>query len=128
MEHEYAQALWQMIEKGIKPPEAIAAIRRDLQGKGRLVLLPKIARAFARIAAREQRRNTMTLSIARKKDMAHALKGAKNVLLEQGIVETDVCEELDETLIGGRRLEGRGILVDRSWKKSLLSVYNAATK
>lgn len=128
METAYAHALWRMIEKGMGPAEAVAAIKNNLAVRGRVVLLPKIGRAFARLAAREARKNTMTLSVARQKDAVHALKAAEKMLTEQGITETDLCETIDESLIGGWRLEGRGLLFDTSWKKSLLTIYNRATQ
>lgn len=128
MQEDYAEALWKVIETGMEPGKAIAALKKSLHASNRSSLLPKIARAFARLAARQERKNTMTLSIARKKDATHALKEARKILMEQGMRETDLCEEIDDTLIGGWRLEGRGILVDGSWKKSLLSMYNAATQ
>src|SRR3989338_7905432 len=99
MENAYAEALWNLIEKGMKPAEAVAAVKKSLEEKGRSVLLPKIARAFARLAARQERRNTMTLTIARKKDVAHAIKAAQTILAEQGIGEAGLCETIDETLI-----------------------------
>jgi len=128
MQEAYAQALWKVIEKGMQPGKAIAALKKSLEHSNRSSLLPKIAREFARLAARQGRKNTMTLSIARKKDVAHAIKAAQTIIAEQGIGETDLCETIDETLIGGWRLEGRGLLVDQSWKKSLLSMYNRATQ
>ena len=128
METAYAQALSKVIERGMEPGKAIAELKKSLEHNNRSSLLPKIARAFSRIAARQGRKNTMTLSIARKKDAAHALRAAQTILAEQGIGETDLCEIIDESLIGGWRLEGRGLLVDQSWKKSLLSMYNAVTQ
>ena len=128
METAYAQALSKVIERGMEPGKAIAELKKSLEHSNRSSLLPKIARAFSRIAARQERKNTMTLSIARKKDAAHALRAAQTILAEQGIGETDLCEIIDESLIGGWRLEGRGLLVDQSWKKSLLSMYNAVTQ
>ncbi|HWP61309.1 MAG TPA: F0F1 ATP synthase subunit delta [Candidatus Paceibacterota bacterium] len=127
METAYAQALFRIIESGKKPDAAIAMLKKELQARGRSALLPKIARAFARLADREARRNTMTLSIARQKDAKAALKEAEKILAAQHITKTELCEVVDEHLIGGWRLEGRGLLVDRSWKKSLLSMYNRAT-
>ena len=127
MEQAYAQALWSSIEKGIDARKAVAALRTHLANTNRLRLLPKIGRAFGRLAARQWRKNTMTLRVARQKDAAHALREAKKVLDEQNIEETDLSEGIDETLIGGWRLEGRGLLVDRSWKKALVSIYERAT-
>ena len=128
MEQAYAIALWTMIESGKQPHEAVALLKKSLEARGRSALLPKIAHAFARLAARESRKNTMTLTVARQRDAAKAVKEIEKVLTEANITETDLEESVDENLIGGWRLEGRGVLVDQSWKKSLLSIYNAATK
>ena len=128
MENAYAQALWQMVEGGTQPHEAVAALKKSLETQGRSALLPKIARAFERLAAREGRKNTMQLTVARKKDIQMALEGAKKVLLQERIRETDLVESVDESIVGGWRLEGRGVLIDNSWKKSLLTIYNQATK
>ncbi len=128
MENAYAQALWGMVQKGKKPAEAVRLLKTSLEVRGRAALLPKIARAFARLAAREEGRSKMTLSVARAKDAKKAIKEVEKFLAEQKISDVDVCEEIDESLIGGWRLEGRGVLVDASWKKSLLSIYNAATQ
>ena len=128
MENAYAQALWKVIERGMEPGRAIAELKKSLEHSNRSSLLPKIARPFARLAARQERKNTMTLSVARKKDAVHALRAAQTILSEQGIQETDLCETIDETLIGGWRLEGRGLLFDTTWKKSLLTIYNRATQ
>lgn len=124
MQEAYAQALWVVIQKGKTPQEAVAALKKTLEGRGRMALLPKIANAFQRLAAKESQKNTLTLSVARQKDFQKAVKDVENVLTELRISETDVCESVDESLIGGWRLEGKGILVDQSWKKALLSIYN----
>lgn len=128
MEHAYAQALWKLIQKGKKPQEAVAAMKKILELRGRLALLPKITRAFARLAAREEARGRMTLSVARQKDAKTAVREIERMLAEQKISDVDLCEEVDASLIGGWRLEGRGTLVDASWKKDLLSIYNRSTQ
>ena len=127
MENSYAQALWQMVEKGIKPKEAVAKIRETLEKRGRLSILPKVGRAFARIAARESAKRAVVLSVAKEKDAAGATREMKDIFREMGIEAGDVEVRLDETLIGGWRLEGRERLHDASYKKYLLSVYNRAT-
>ena len=128
MEHVYAQALWQMIQNGAKPKEAVAKIRDALLKRGRSSLLPKVGRAFARIAARESAKRAVVLSVANEKDAAGAKHQLKGILDEMGVEASDVEVHLDETLIGGWRLEGREHLYDSSYKKSLLSVYNRATQ
>ncbi len=124
METLYAQTLWKMIEDGVKPKEAVAKLHEYLEKRGRANLLPKIAHAFARIASRESARKTMVLSVARQKDVSRAEREAKDILEELGASAKDVEVHVDDSLIGGWRLEGRERLVDASFKKSLLSIYD----
>ncbi len=128
METVYAQALWKLIQNGKKPKEAVHALHEMLARLGRVSLLPKIGRVFARIAERDQSRNGVVLSIAREKDERAAHKAVKDILSEMDIDAKDMTTQVDETLIGGWRLEGREKLVDASFKKHLLSLYNRATR
>ncbi|HEY4516415.1 MAG TPA: F0F1 ATP synthase subunit delta [Candidatus Paceibacterota bacterium] len=128
MEQAYAKVLCELIKNGKKPTDAVRALKELLEIRGRIALLPKIARAFARLAAREEARGKLTLTVARRGDAKHAIKEVEKFLTTQKISDTDLCEEVDETLIGGWRLEGQGVLVDASWKKSLLSIYTASTQ
>lgn len=127
MEQAYAQALWQLVENGMSPKQAITALVESLKARGREALLPRIARAFERLAEREMRKNAVTVSVAHEKDSVHAKRDAKRVLEEIGADAKDIDVKIDESLIGGWRLEGAGMLVDQSFKKSLLEMYNAAT-
>jgi len=126
METSYAQALWKMIEAGTAPKRAISKLRENLAVRGRLALLPRIARAFARHAAREHAKNTLTLSVG-KSGAIRAKREAKTLLSGMHIAEDDVETVVDETLIGGWRLEGREYLYDASYKKFLLGMYNRLT-
>ena len=128
MENAYAQALWKMIQGGKKPKEAVTALHEMLIRLGRSALMPKIAHAFVRIAERDRARNGVVLSIAREKDERVAHKQANAFLAEMQIDAKDVTTHIDESLIGGWRLEGRERLVDASFKKQLLSLYNRATQ
>jgi len=128
MQDAYAQALWKMVEDGMDYRKAVTALRGMLQANGRISLLPRIARAFERIAEREAKRTDVVLSVAHEKDERRAKSEAKEALAELKAAG-DVREtRVDPTLIGGWRLEGNGILVDASYKKQLLDLYNAATR
>jgi|SRR6185312_6441163 len=126
MEQAYAQALWQMIESGMEPKKALHALVETLKSHGREALLPRISRAFSRLAERETRKKAIIVSVAREKDAHGATREAKRVLDEIGADAKDIEVKIDESLIGGWRLEGKGILVDNSFKKSLLDMYNRA--
>ncbi len=126
MEQSYAMALWKIVERGTPPHKAVASLREALKRSGREALLPRIARAFERIAMQEKSRNTLTLSVAGE-HAAQAKKEAKQVLEIMQIDPEEVEVQTDQALIGGWRLEGREHLYDASYKKYLLDVYNRAT-
>jgi F0F1-type ATP synthase delta subunit len=127
MENTYAEALWEMTKKGIDAKKAVAALRELLERYGRAALLPRIGRAFMRIAAREERKSMVLLSVAREKDARKAEHAAAEALRDAGATAKDVAVHVDDSLIGGWRLEGRERLLDASYKKYLLDVYNRAT-
>ncbi len=122
MEQAYATALWKIVEGGVTPHKAVSMLRDALQVSGRIALMPRIARAFQRIAEREAKREDIVLTVAREDHEADAKRAAKEVLREMEI-EADLKTQVDDTLIGGWRLEGRGILIDQSYKKQLLDIY-----
>ncbi|MHB1086616.1 MAG: hypothetical protein ACYCZ0_02600, partial [Minisyncoccota bacterium] len=68
MEKTYAQVLWNLVSSGSTPHAAVAAIKTKLQADGRIALLPRVARAFARLSEREAGRSTVVLTVAREKD------------------------------------------------------------
>lgn len=127
METAYAQALWKMVEGGMNPAKAVRALQETLKTHGREALLPRIASAFARIAERETKRSDVVLTVAREKDERRAHKEAKELLSHMGVEVKDLKTQIDDTLIGGWRLEGRETLTDVSYKKALLDLYTRVT-
>lgn len=127
METAYAQALWKMVEGGMTPVKAVHALRDTLKAHGREQLLPRIARAFARIAKREAKKTDVVLSVAREKDERRAHKEIKELLSRMGVEAKALKTQVDDTLIGGWRLEGRETLTDVSYKKALLDLYARVT-
>lgn len=126
MEEAYAQALWQILEKGTQPKAALHSLVESLKMHKREELLPRIGRAFERLAQREMRKNALVVSVANDKDSAHGKRAAKAALEELKVEGKELEVAIDSSLIGGWRLEGKGVLVDESFKKKLLDMYNAA--
>ena len=89
--------------------------------------MPRVAKAFERLAARESARNTVTLTIADKTHEHTAHKEAGAILAKLGLAESPVKTHIDDSLIGGWRIEGNEHLIDASHKKHLLAIYNLAT-
>ena len=128
MQNAYAQALWKMIEGGAAPKSAAKSMHTVLEARGRLGLLPRISRAFSRIASRNFARENVVIFIAHKKDEKDALRQAEPILKEAGIKTKDVEIRIDGNLIGGWRLEGRELLHDASYKKQLLDIYEQVSE
>lgn len=118
MEKAYAQALWDLIQNGEKPKEAVTKIHKSLEVHGRASLMPAVGRAFERLAQREAQKNRSVLVVARKQDEHRARK-------ESGAGDAELA--IDETIIGGWQLFNKGEMRDESWKSALLSIYNSAT-
>lgn len=127
MENTYAQALWRLLEDGKTPKEAVRKLHDSLAQHGRAGLLPKIARAFVRIAVSQEAKRTVTLTVARERDAHTAQKEVARYLEEMGATSKDVVVKEQKDIIGGWRLEGRERLVDASFKNHLLSLYNRVT-
>ena len=127
METAYAQALWKMVEDGMTPAKAVRALHEVLKAHGREALLPRIASAFTRIAERETKRSDVILTVAREKDERRAHKEVKELLSAMGVGVEDLKTQVDDTLIGGWRLEGREQWVDASYKNQLLELYSRVT-
>jgi F0F1-type ATP synthase delta subunit len=116
MEQAYAQALLKSVHAGTSPKEAVSAVAHALKAQGRIELMPRIVRALTRLAEREHN-NRPRVYVAREKD-------GRAAFASSGVKEADVC--IDETLIGGWRLEDGETLMDASFKKMLLDMYNRA--
>jgi len=127
MEKSYAQALWKMVESGITPHKAVASMREVLASHGREALLPHVAKAFARLAEQESKRNDIVLTVAREHDTQIAHKEVKTILEKMGVDQAALKTQVDDSLIGGWRLEGNGTLVDASYKNQLLELFNRVT-
>lgn len=128
MEEAYAQALWQKVEGGMPPKKAVELLHALLVSQGREALMPRIGKALERLAAKKREAEGITLSVAREKDTRAAVQEAKELIASLGAGEAEAEIVVDESLIGGWRLEGREHLYDRSFKKQLLSLYNRATQ
>lgn len=128
MEKVYAHALWQLVSNGMDAKHAVHAIHDRLASEGRASLMPRVAHAFARIAEREARKSDFTLSVAHEDHLAHARKEMKALTGDLGIELENLKTQVDDTLIGGWRLEGNEKLVDASYKKHLLDLYNSVTR
>ncbi len=126
----YAEALYGAL-KGKNEKEASAVSTRFYEGikrRGHAGLLRLIPAELLKIADRDRIKNEVQLVTAT--DSSHA-KWAhaydhyeKEGIVPVGSVRSDV---VDETIIGGFQIRGKNILIDGSYKKSLVDLYRNIT-
>ncbi|GEM_PF-1903433 len=92
-----------------------------LRAKGRLALLPAIARALKREEKRESCQSPL-LEVAREGEKKEALHSA----LRSGFAAPPIV--VNNSLIRGWRLRGGGTLIDHSAKRALIEIYQNSTR
>jgi F0F1-type ATP synthase delta subunit len=117
MEQAYAEALVKAVAAGAEPKAAVTSIVQLLEKKGRKDLVPRVKRALMSMSERTKSNRTR-LYVAAQKDSEHAKKESK---------EIDADVHVDHSIIGGWRLEKAEVLVDASYKRMLLDIYNRIT-
>jgi F0F1-type ATP synthase delta subunit len=125
MPEAYAQVLNRLIEKGETPHVAVEKVHESLKTSGRMALFPKIARAFERLMHKKSGKTAVRLYVASEDDARHAKHEAEHAL---GATHEHMHVVADRTLIGGWRVEAGERLVDMSYKKQLLAIFNRATQ
>jgi F0F1-type ATP synthase delta subunit len=117
MEKVYAQALGNLIARGMREDEAFEKLRAHLSETGRLKLLPALLRELKTLNERSQARSAL-LEVASTQDAPAAEEAAKR----EGIVATAV---VNPALITGWRLTTGDTLIDRSGKRALVDLYRS---
>lgn len=125
MQEAYAQALLKLVERGETPHAAVQKLSENLAKHGRSALMPKIARTFERLAQRQIGKTVVRLFVANDGDARHAKHEAEHAL---GAAHEHMQVKTDSSLIGGWRVEAGEKLIDMSYKKQLLAIYNRATQ
>ncbi|MBU6214610.1 hypothetical protein KGM48_02085 [Patescibacteria group bacterium] len=99
---------------------AVTKLILHLKSSGRLKMLPQIARELRKVAARRHSFRPF-VEVAHLKEAPAALRAANDA----GIPAAHAS--VNHALIHGWRARGRGVLIDRSAKRALLSLYQNIT-
>ena len=99
---------------------AVSKLVAHLKSRGRLALLPQMARTLRRIVAEREKR-TPCVEVAREKDASGALEEAARA----GVLSLTAV--VNSTLVTGWRASSGSMLVDRSGKRALVAIYQKVT-
>ncbi len=126
----YAEALYEALKgKNEKEADVVARIfLTSVKTRGHTGLLKLIPVELSKIAKREYSKNVAYLVTAT--TSSHAKwSHAYDHYEKEGIVPVNSVRHniVDETIIGGFQIRGKNILIDSSYKRSLLELYKNIT-
>ncbi len=129
----YAEALYGALqEKSVKTEsdskKVFTRFHKILASRGHEKLLPFIGHELEKILDREKGKNEVLLITADGKNeskWAHAYDHYK----KEGIIPNHATRRdvVDETIVGGFQIRTKDILIDGSYKKSLVELYRKIT-
>lgn len=125
----YAEALYAALREAKTESDSkkiFARFRKVLSARGHEKLLHLISRELEKIIVREQAVSEVTLVTADLKSQnkwAHALDHyEKEGLIQKRSAHRNI---VDESIVGGYQIRTKDILIDASYKKSLLELYRS---
>lgn len=122
MQRTYAAALMRLRKgTGVSESALVKNLVAHLRERGRLKLLPGIARELRALYAREKTR-TSVLEVAHAADTEEARHAARRA----GIEAEDI--RVNHALIRGWRATSHGVLVDTSAHRALVDLYRNITR
>jgi F0F1-type ATP synthase delta subunit len=92
-----------------------------LRSRGHQKLLPNIVHELEKRLTREQ--ESVKILFAREEDKIRYKENIQADLLEIAKEKEEQSQEIDEKLVGGYRVETKNILIDRSYKRALIDLY-----
>ncbi len=120
---EYIQAAYEAITQGGDIDAVLKNLQALLSRRGLGKLYPRILRGLLEKVERGQAGEAPKVLIAREKD-SERHKGAIEAAVSRIAPESTYSVEIDETIIGGFIVTGKGKRIDQSYKSTLLDTYH----
>lgn len=121
----YAEALYQLTQDEKDSSKVVGNLIALLQKKGHMKLLPNILHSFEAKLAVGRDSQTLTFVCAREKDFEKFKNELTDHFEHADAKFTD--QVIDDSIIGGYILKKDEVVVDASYKKKLLTLYQSAT-
>lgn len=121
--HVWAHALYLAAQEHAEHDRLLNGLRRALRRRGKLSLLPHIARAYQRIVENRAHEHTPVLRVAHRNDVEVLSEELNRAKQRMGVADQMLRIEHDPSIIGGYCLEAHGAAMDASYKRMLLDLY-----
>lgn len=124
----YAQALYALLKDASKAQASgyIDNLRGLLKKRGHEQLYPKIVARLEAFVTQEHD-TASRISVAKESDIAEFKDEILNTAREMGLQGQTLTPSIDDTLVGGFRIESTDKLYDASYKRALLDMYRKLT-
>lgn len=129
----YAEALYKalqgenVIDEG-DSKKVFARFKKVISARGHDRLIPFIGREFEKVVTRENKNSEVILVTADNKSKNKWMHAYDHYKKEKIIPKGSVCREVvDESIIGGFQIRTKDILIDGTYKKSLVELYRKIT-
>lgn len=129
MKHDHAQAVLQVLKEGMPVETTLAGLRSALERKGHMKLFAPILLEVLRILEADKGVKQAVVATASSTGHKTLKSEIKAALSNLGVsAETPIKNVVDETLVGGFVATFDYKEHDRSYKKTLVNLYQSITK
>ena len=126
LKQDYATAVLQILDAGNDIGVVLPKLKAQLERKGHKNLYPSILKEVIHGLERKNHARIPEVRVAREGDLKKH-KAHIEALLKTITNETEYTTTIDETLIGGAVVEHNSKIIDASFKKKLMALYQALT-
>ncbi len=124
---KYAQALYNKAhEKGARQESVAKDFIELMRARGQLKLLSPVLSEYRKIVETASRRSRVIARVAKEKDVRTYHDEIEKVLKDMGIDEKPE-RIIDESVVGGVRIESHGAIYDRTYRRGLLELFRQIT-
>lgn len=115
--NNYSYALKNSLKQNENSKEVVINFLAVLEKRGSLKLIPRILKSLEKVLEKQFKNKTKLVLAKNNQAKPNNINLAENVLTE-----------IDNSLIGGYKIEGDGYLIDESYKTKLLKIYRNSLK
>ncbi len=123
----YVESILTLHRSGTPIEDILSAVQRILEKSGRRTLYKKILKQTLAALEQEHKRNTPYIQSATGSTLTEQRAEIESIIRELGGTAAPV-EEQDDSLIGGFTVTYNNTIVDQSYKRKLLTVYESLTE
>ncbi len=126
MKAAYVTAVTNLLTTGSEPESILRGLKQTLETRGHTQLYRPVLEETARVLAERSKKQAPKLTLARTSDETKLAATIADAMRTLGVSENPI-PRVDDSIIGGFKLEHNHRQLDQSYKTALLTLYRAIT-